>query len=519
MLRRNLGKWSMLVTGMLTAAVIATLAHEHLTAQEKADQNGDPLPAGALARMGTLRWRHGDTVSFVAYASEGKAVLTAANDGSIRLWDRDTGKEIRRFDQKQGAQPGLQPGAVVIGWSAYGRGAGRIAVSKDGKALATVLQNNIVQLWNVDTGKEIHQLKLQAGFVSSVHFAPDAKSIAVIANDRTIHLLDTETANEIRQIKPKIGNAGGRVFIAGGVNGADGFAFSHDGKTIAISEALFENQKFSRYVRLVETQTGKEIRTFEVPQQGVAAIAFSPDGKTLALGSGSAVHLRDADGAKEIRQINSGVVAGVIFSPDSKTIAVKCRDLVLRLYETDTGKAGVTIGEAPAGPGVNVAFNTFTLGEQRDVAFAPDGKMIAVGSGQTVRFYLAATGKEQAAVNRGHRNTVSSVLITPDGKTMVSRRRRRHPPLGRPQRQGTRPVPGTQGNHRRRLFARRQERGTRRQRRHHPHSQRRRRQGTAQRQRPHQRHRRPRLFARQQTFRLARQLRRYDSSLRRRQRR
>src|SRR5947209_3949515 len=52
------------------------------------DLRGDPLPEGAVARLGTLRWRHADTVTFVAILPDGKAVLTAAQDNTVRLWQR-----------------------------------------------------------------------------------------------------------------------------------------------------------------------------------------------------------------------------------------------------------------------------------------------------------------------------------------------------------------------------------------------------------------------------------------------
>jgi WD40 repeat protein len=63
----------------------------------KLDCHGDPLPAGALVRLGTVRFRHADTVSFVAFLPDGKTLLTAAQDQLVHLWDLGTGKEVRRF--------------------------------------------------------------------------------------------------------------------------------------------------------------------------------------------------------------------------------------------------------------------------------------------------------------------------------------------------------------------------------------------------------------------------------------
>ena len=59
--------------------------------------SGDSLPASALARLGTTRLRHGGDVIFVAFGPDGKTLITAAQDDTIRLWDLTACKEIRRF--------------------------------------------------------------------------------------------------------------------------------------------------------------------------------------------------------------------------------------------------------------------------------------------------------------------------------------------------------------------------------------------------------------------------------------
>src|SRR5438105_436168 len=77
-----------------------------------ADLHGDPLPAGALARLGTTRWRHGANVTFVAFGSDGNTLITAGQDDTIRLWDMATGKEIRRFARPKSA--GNNPAPVKL---------------------------------------------------------------------------------------------------------------------------------------------------------------------------------------------------------------------------------------------------------------------------------------------------------------------------------------------------------------------------------------------------------------------
>src|SRR5262245_53208383 len=60
------------------------------------DTHGDPLPAGAISRLGSLRWYHSDLLTAVAFSPDGKALATAAGTGStIRLWEIPSGKPLQ----------------------------------------------------------------------------------------------------------------------------------------------------------------------------------------------------------------------------------------------------------------------------------------------------------------------------------------------------------------------------------------------------------------------------------------
>src|SRR5579875_3524988 len=67
------------------------------------DAYGDLLPARAKVRIGTVRWRHGDTVTAAAFAPDGQTVATASRDGTLSLWETESGKERVRFRGHAGA--------------------------------------------------------------------------------------------------------------------------------------------------------------------------------------------------------------------------------------------------------------------------------------------------------------------------------------------------------------------------------------------------------------------------------
>src|SRR5262249_3473340 len=84
----------------------------------RTDRLGDPLPPGALFRLGSLRLRNKGGIHSAAFAAGGRVLATAGDDGEILLWDPATGKELRRIDEGRYTQ------AAVC--------------SPDGKALATL---------------------------------------------------------------------------------------------------------------------------------------------------------------------------------------------------------------------------------------------------------------------------------------------------------------------------------------------------------------------------------------------
>src|SRR4051794_24667061 len=96
---------SVLSVALLGVAVLGAGQAQEGTKSVATDRNGDSLPAGALARLGSLRWRHEEPILFVAFVQDGKAVLTGGQDQVFRLWNRATGTEIRHF-AIQASSPG-----------------------------------------------------------------------------------------------------------------------------------------------------------------------------------------------------------------------------------------------------------------------------------------------------------------------------------------------------------------------------------------------------------------------------
>ncbi|MEH1794450.1 WD40 repeat domain-containing protein [Nostoc sp.] len=313
---------------------------------------------------------HSNIVNSVSFSPDGKTLASGSGDKTIKLWNLETGKEIRAL-----------MGHSLIVFS--------VSFSPDGKTLASGSWDKTIKLWNLETGKEIRTLTGHSLIVNSVSFSPDGKTLASSSADKTIKLWNLETGKEIRA-------------LTGHSNYVASVSFSPDGKTLASGSA-------DKTIKLWNLETGKEIRALTGHSSVVNSVSFSPDGKTLASGSDdNTIKFWNLETGKEIRTLtgHSNYVASVSFSPDGKTLASGSADKTIKLWNLETGKEIHTLtGHS------SVVFS---------VSFSPDGKTLASGSGdKTIKLWNLETGKEIHTLT-GHSNAVFSVSFSPDGKTLAS---------------------------------------------------------------------------------------------------
>jgi WD40 repeat protein len=296
---------------------------------------------------GMLRVPEGTGITSIAFSSDGSKILSGHLDKTVKLLDADTGKLIRSFTGHTGfiksvalSRDGKQ--ALSLGSDSEG------ALGKFADGLlkeigySSKLKNDTIRLWDIATGEVIRTLEHPGA--QSATLSPDGKQALSGAPSGT-KLWDLASGEAIRTFK---GNTLAAVFSPDGHYAlvSSYHASQYRGGTGTLFLKNF--YEYSRYgtveaniFRLLDLETGQEVRKFIGHSDEVSSVAFSPDGKLALSGSrDQTVKLWDVATGKMLRTFagHLGNVGSVSFSPDGRLALSGSQDMSTRIWEVASGR-------------------------------------------------------------------------------------------------------------------------------------------------------------------------------------
>jgi RNA polymerase sigma factor (sigma-70 family) len=353
-----------------------------------ADGQGDPLPPGAVARLGTVRFNHGEGLNALHFAPDGKTVLSEGN-GALRLWDAATGKELRQFAT---VRPSFGDPAVL---------------SPDGKTLTFLNQEpqgDTVRVWDLAQGKEVRVVPLPVRRkVHSVAFRNSLSADGLLCAVHTaaeVRVFDALTARELCKL-PLKGDEVRAVLFAG------------TDRIVTVGK--------KRGVGTWDARTGKALRHFthEAPAEH---FAVSADGRRLAalaqvfrparLPNRPALQIHDRD-VLHVWDLMTGAhkhaLAGrpgewhftLRFSPDGKSL------FVTSMSEDAPELYAVTVWDVETGRRAR----EFVGACGRALAISPDGTRLAAGDQGKFELWDLKSGR-QLSPEGSHRALTETAFVS-----------------------------------------------------------------------------------------------------------
>ncbi len=409
---------NVIAAALLVTALLGTMAHVLLGAAPPAlaprasrahSERPEALPRGAIARMGSPRLRHGDAVLAAAYTPDGKQLLTAGRDRTVRLWELATGKETRRFAWGEVPPPAgsgtvdklAQQWLDKDGWGAH------VALSRDG-TLVAACRGGTVRIWETATGKKRLDLQTNQKWLAQLAFSGDGRTLLGVGPGHATSLWDVATGKCLRRragkpverttgwtdvLKQTALVSGGRKYLA----------WQH-----------YPPPNAATSIRIRDLATGKELPPISTNTEATA-LTFSPDEKTVVWAQFEGpIRVTEVATGKELRRlgIRGEIVTHLAVSANGKSLAV-CRENDLELWDLPSGKRAARVEH---GSWADAA----SFWQMRPVlAFSPDGKKLVAGRGRVaIRQFHTDTGKEIPPPGSSHQAPITGLALSADGKSV-----------------------------------------------------------------------------------------------------
>jgi WD40 repeat protein len=274
---------------------------------------------------------HKGPASCVAYSPDSKSIVSGSDDGTLIIWNANTGEEMKKLEVKGS-------NSIIEG----------VAYSPNGQYIVSGSRGKTLIIWDAHTGKEITSLIGHTRYIRCVAYSPDGNCIVSGAEDETLIIWDAHTGQEKNKL---IGQSGWIQCVA----------YSPDSKYIVSGSG-------DGNLIIWDAHTGKEKNKLIGHERSVNCVAYSPDGNCIISGSDDGtLIIWNADTGGEITSLmGHSFIECVTYSPDGNHIVSGSADETLIMWNALTYERIVELKGHT---------NTVNC-----VAYSPDGKHIVSGS-------------------------------------------------------------------------------------------------------------------------------------------
>jgi WD40 repeat protein len=317
---------------------------------------------------------HASNVTALAVSRDGKFLATGSSDKTIRLYSLASGNPV-----------------LARVYQGHSEEVASLAFSPDGKTLASGSADQAVRLWRVSLSDDHQNYEEHTAYVWTAAFSPDGKLFASAGADRIVYVRD----------------ASGKVVykLEGHAGPVTAVAFSADGSMLASVGG-------DQVVRIWDARDGKKLRELKGHTAPIMAVAFGGNSLLLTGGIDKTARLWDASKDEPLQTFpaNKSMISAVALRADGKQALIGSADGMLRIYD---------LTAAPK----ELASMTAHLAGVGAVAYGPDGTKIATcgGDGLVKHWNIVGEGAPvMLAEFKGHNKPVSSVAFNADGRFIVS---------------------------------------------------------------------------------------------------
>jgi WD40 repeat protein len=325
---------------------------------------------GAKAEL-FLQLGHTHRVNSVAMTPDGRTVISAANDKSLKFWDATSGREMRTL--------ALSDGASVT----------NVALAPDGATFTTLNDGGKIQIQSLEGGAVQRERQTFGGLNSFLTYAANGNRLFTMdPSGKGLQLWNPASGEGVMTL---MGHTG--YIICGAISG--------DGK-VAVSGGM------DGTLRLWDVASGANRQVLVTPGQWTQSVAISPDGRRFAsIGQDHTLRFWDALSGQVLQALPNQFLSGAfLFSPDGRLLAGCQSDGVIRLWDAEAAQAVRTLKGSTYGVSA--------------LSFSADGSTLVAGYGNgTIKLWDVASGLDRMTLG-GRARTLKAIAFSPDGRTVAS---------------------------------------------------------------------------------------------------